>query len=74
MLNFGEALEALKSGKQVTRDNWNGEGMFLELQVPDENSKMSLPYIYINTVDETLVPWVASQTDMLSKDWIELTE
>jgi len=75
MANFGEAIEALKAGKNVTRaEGWNGKGMFLELQTPDENSKMGLPYIYISTVDGKLVPWLASQTDMLAEDWIEVAK
>lgn len=68
-LNFSDALIALKEGKQVAREGWNGKGMFLALQIPDENSKMGLPYIYISTVDGKLVPWLASQTDLLSDDW-----
>ena len=28
-MNFGEAIEALKQGKKVTRKGWNGKGMFL---------------------------------------------
>lgn len=47
--------------------------MWLELQVPDEHSKMTLPYIYMKTVTGDLVPWIASQTDILSEDWIEYT-
>lgn len=43
--------------------------MWLELQVPDEYSKMTLPYIYMKTVSGGLVPWIASQTDILSEDW-----
>jgi len=75
MANFGDAIKSLKEGKKVTRaDGWNGKGMFLELQVPDENSKMGLPYIYIKTVQDKLVPWLASQSDMLAEDWIEFTE
>lgn len=75
---FGEALEFLKSGRKVARRGWNGKGIFLELQVPDEYSKMSHPYIYIDTTrlqstnpdaSRNLVPWIASQTDMLSEDW-----
>ena len=31
MKNFGEAIEALKQGKKVTRKGWNGKGMFLFL-------------------------------------------
>lgn len=30
-MNFGEALEVLKSGGKVARAGWNGKGMFLLL-------------------------------------------
>lgn len=30
-MNFGEAIEALKQGKRVAREGWNGKGMFLYL-------------------------------------------
>lgn len=68
--DFGQALELLKQGKKVARLNWNGKGQFLALQIPDENSKMRKPYIYISPVDGELVPWLASQTDLLDADWI----
>jgi hypothetical protein len=29
--NFGQAIEALKQGKRVSRNGWNGKGMFLFL-------------------------------------------
>lgn len=67
--DFGEALEQIKLGKKVARAGWNGKNMYLELQKPDENSKMTLPYIYMKTADDNLVPWLASQTDLLSSDW-----
>ena len=69
-MNFGEALESLKSGETVARKGWNGKNMFLALQSPDKNSKMTLPYIYMKTADDNLVPWLASQTDILSDDWV----
>ena len=31
-LNFGDAIEALKNGKRVTRKGWNGKGMYLWLK------------------------------------------
>lgn len=77
-MNFGEALEKLKQGKKVCRKGWNGKGIFIELQVPDVNSKMTHPYIYIDTTGlqtnnpdapKDRVPWLASQTDMLADDW-----
>jgi len=74
-MNFGLALEALHKGEKVQRAGWNGKGLWLELQTPDANSKMTLPYIYINYPDDTAntpgarVPWLASQIDMLAEDW-----
>lgn len=67
--DFGGALAALKQGLKVTRKGWNGNGMFLQLQVPDEHSKMQRPYIFITPVGGELVPWVASQSDLLGTDW-----
>ena len=77
-LDFGEALAALKLGEHVSRAGWNGVGMWLELQRPDEHSKMTLPYIYLNYPsgekypDGARVPWLASQTDLLAEDWVVL--
>jgi len=77
-MDFGQALIALKTGSRVARAGWNGKGIFIELQVPDTNSKMTSPYIYIDTTGlqttnqaapKSLVPWLASQTDMLAEDW-----
>ena len=73
-LDFGLALVALKRGGKVARAGWNGKGMWLALQTPDEGSKMSLPYIYMKTVDDKLVPWLASQTDLLAEDWCQVNE
>lgn len=68
-MDFGWALDQLRNGRAVTREGWNGRGMWLALQVPDERSKMRRPYIYMRPVDGYLVPWVASQTDLLANDW-----
>jgi hypothetical protein len=67
--NFSVALAYLKEGCIVHREGWNGKGMYLKLQCPDEHSKMTLPYIYMYTAQGDLVPWLASQTDLLSEDW-----
>lgn len=69
MSNFGYALESLKEGHAVRRSGWNASQQYIKLQVPDENSKMTLPYIYISTVQGQNVPWLASQTDLLAEDW-----
>lgn len=77
-MTFGAALEELKKGNKCRRRGWNGKGIFIECQFPDEHSKMTHPYIYIDTTGlqtdnpeapKDRVPWLASQTDMLSEDW-----
>ena len=76
-MNFGQAIEVLKTGNKVTRVGWNGKGLWLELQRPDARSKMTLPYIFISYPEDAQntpgarVPWVASQTDLLEEDWIQ---
>ena len=71
-MNFSYALNYLKQGKKVRRSGWNGKGMWLGLQKPDPYSKMTLPYVYMYTADQHFVPWLASQTDILSEDWEEV--
>lgn len=79
LFDFSEALKILKLGGKVQRNGWNGKGMWLMLQVPDENSKMTLPYIYIEYPvghsaypNGSRVPWLASQTDLMSEDWVKV--
>lgn len=66
-LGFSGALVALKAGRKVARAGWNGKGMWIALwcAVPP----MTLPYLYLSTVDGSLVPWLPSQTDILAEDW-----
>lgn len=69
MNGIGYAVKNLQNGYRVRRSGWNGKGMWLHLQVPDNHSKMTLPYVYMHTVQGDLVPWLCSQTDLLSLDW-----
>lgn len=78
-MNFGEAINELKHGNAVARKGWNGNGIYIKLQKPDENSFMTHEYVYIDTTglhtinpDAPMdrVPWLASQTDMLANDWV----
>ena len=36
LVSFGKAVEALKQGKRVCRDGWNGKGLFVFEQVPSK--------------------------------------
>lgn len=66
---IGWAVKQLHNGSKVCRSGWNGKDMYLELQVPDAHSKMTLPYVYMRTAQGDLVPWLCSQTDLLATDW-----
>lgn len=83
-MDFGKALEAIKDGKKVQRSGWNGKGMFLFL-VPGSTFKVNRPpllgiypegtevdyhaHIDMKTAQGYVVPWLASQADLLSDDW-----
>ena len=82
-MNFGLAIEAAKMGKKIAREGWNGKGMFL-YHVPaaayppcTEVAKEAFcgsdvpygAYIAMKTAQGNVVPWLASQTDMLADDW-----
>ena len=82
-MDFGDVIKAMKEDntKKFARKGWNGKGIYIQLQVPDEHSKMTLPYIYMVTsklesdnpdAPRGRVPWLASQTDMLCDDWVEI--
>lgn len=81
--SFGSAIELLKQGKLVTRSGWNGKNMYLLLIKgncvseiindcygdPQEEPIPVSDAIYMKTADNKLVPWLASQTDVLAEDW-----
>ncbi len=68
--DIGGAVRLLQQGKRVCRAGWNGKGMWLALQVPDANSKMTAPYVYMKTTQGALIPWLCSQADLLAIDWM----
>ncbi len=73
-MDFSEALVMMKDGKKIKRTGWNSQNQWLHMQVPDQHSKMSLPYIYIKNAQDKLIPWIASQGDIFGEDWIEFND
>jgi len=73
-LTIGEVVAHLKAGGRVARAGWHGANMFLTLQVPDANSKMTQPYVYLTTPTGELIPWTCSQADLLATDWVVLMQ
>jgi hypothetical protein len=54
MWGFEDALYRLRMGMRLRRAGWNGKGMWIALQLPTAESKMTLPYIYMSTVTSAL--------------------
>jgi len=84
-MNFGKALESLELGGTVTRENWNNPSIKVKLQVPDENSKMTESYLYMEksikhpsypeSRERDILkrfPLDLSCESVLAKDWIIL--
>ena len=85
-MKFGQAIEALKQGKKVAREGWNGKGMYLIYFSPVAHNletllaydsvigteKPLLPLILVKIAHNMYAPWLASQTDILAEDWQEV--
>jgi len=76
-MTFGEMLVQLKAGQCALRKGWNGKEMWLKY-VPGfqgkghdspGGSRFHAPWIGMKTAQNEFVPWLASQTDTLAKDW-----
>lgn len=87
MSSIGVAIAAMREGKKVARRGWNGKDMFLFL-VPGSKFKVNRPpllgiypegtevlyhpHVDMKTAAGDIVPWLASQTDLLADDWMEV--
>ena len=72
-MNFGLAIEALKSGKNVARTGWNGKDSYLFLVKGGDLSESfddCEDSIALKTAHDTVViGWIPRQTDILAEDW-----
>lgn len=84
-VSYSVALQALKEGKLVAREGWNGKGMYIFLVkgecvtqaikecYGDPTTKDVTPvndFTMIQGVDGRLSTWVPSSTDQLAEDWV----
>lgn len=85
VMDFGDALRLLKAGKRVSREGWNGKGLYL-YYVP-ENSYPAVtptaraqfggsvpyaPYVALYTPGKPVSTWAPSISDALAVDWMEV--
>lgn len=80
-MNFGEAIIAVKEGKKIQREGWNGKSQYVELATcisyknangevvnakHDAIGNNALAFVGTSGVQ---LGWLASQADMLANDW-----
>lgn len=68
MASFSKALDALKEGKSVRLSAW-AEDVKIKAQFPDDNSKMTAPYLYVES-RFGCVPWKETMIELFSEDWV----
>ena len=86
-MNFGEALEVVKEGKRISRQGWNGKGMYVyyvpanSYKACTETAKKEFgdmvpynPYFAIKNVNNIVSTWVPSVNDCLAEDWFIVEE
>lgn len=81
---FETALAGIKRGEKWARRGWNGKGAFVFLvpgsrfqvsraplldHLPEGSIVTYRPHIDMKAADGAVVPWLASQTDLLADDW-----
>ncbi|TXG76591.1 DUF2829 domain-containing protein [Candidatus Dojkabacteria bacterium] len=75
-MGFDEALVLLKQGHKLSRVQFR-DTCYISVQVPDENSKMSVPYLYMtkkihkDTTNEKVInfPFDPSCESIFAEDW-----
>jgi len=81
-MSFGRAFNLINNpvtnnpiNNPVTRDmmgmrlpHWK-EDVIIKIQFPDEHSKMTTPYLYVESRFGR-VPWIPTQIELFSREWV----
>lgn len=80
-MNFGEAIIAVKEGKKIQREGWNGKSQYVELAtcISYKNANGEIVNVEHDAIGNNALAfvgtsgvqlgWLASQADMLANDW-----
>ena len=86
-MNFGEALELVKTGNRIYREGWNGKDQYVYF-VPANSYKAQTDiakaqfgdevpyraYLALKTVQNDVATWTPSVSDVLAEDWIAIMD
>lgn len=70
-MDFGNALKEVRKGNGIRLSCWN-ENVIIRAQFPDENSKMTFPYLYVESFKDgkiERVPWNITNLELFSEEW-----
>ena len=66
-MSFGDALKLVKRGMGMRLPQWK-EDVVIRAQFPDEHSKMTAPYLYVESRFGR-VPWKETMIELFSEEW-----
>jgi hypothetical protein len=66
-MKFGEAFEQVKLGFAMRLPQW-AEDVKIRAQYPDEYSKMTAPYLYVESRFGK-VPWKETMIELFAENW-----
>ncbi|BAR85733.1 MULTISPECIES: Thoeris anti-defense Tad2 family protein [Bacillus] len=66
-MNFGQAFEEVKKGKGMRLPQWS-QDVVICAQFPDEHSKMTAPYLYVESRFGR-VPWKETNIELFAENW-----
>jgi len=66
-MRFEAALLILRNNGMIRLPQWSID-VVIRMQTPDEHSKMTAPYLYVES-RYGRVPWLPTQIELLSEQW-----
>lgn len=68
-LSFGTAMDFVRDGifNYMNLPRWSSD-VKICVQFPDENSKMTEPYFYVES-RYGKIPWIPNMIELFSEDW-----
>lgn len=80
-LTFGMAFDMLRGLQAVTQSTYGmrlphwSDDVIIKIQTPDEHSKMTAPYLYVESRFGR-VPWKETMIELFSNEWciVQITE
>lgn len=64
-MTFGDALEKMKAGARMTRENW----IFHDVIYAKYTDASVCPYLVVQSPGHDVIPYTATDVDIFADDW-----